>query len=346
MHRTVLDTVIFAIPEAASDGVAVEGFIERLLTWHETLDGAGWTRVVRSTSAHEALASISSYPDWQDVDQLLRRFNLRQYQAKDVMTVVRNLLEKTHPLECDLGIEDWLADPIVLVPDNQCHSWRQEIKVEHHRLAVLSCWPSDCSFTETIMLSCLPQGIMQLPVSVNTTIEACAPEPTAPPLPFTVNGIVQICSEAASFLMSVNVVQLWGSVPAAEDRMQLIKVAVYQRLRASGASHDDSWHRCCAASWSFHRRFFEAAQRYGFLHVESLIRALIGAFVATITGDELAKVHALRTGDGPQEPQRTRADGAAWRRDITYEFHLHYWKMRTSVEFACVGPHGSMEIPE
>jgi hypothetical protein len=64
-------------------------------------------------------------------------------------------------------------------------------------------------------------------------------------------------------------------------------------------------------------------------------------------------VHQLRTGKGGNDPQRTRPrDGAtAWRcalkTDSPSAPRLHYWSLPTgAVEFAKVGSHDDMDIPE
>ena len=63
----------------------------------------------------------------------------------------------------------------------------------------------------------------------------------------------------------------------------------------------------------------------------------------------LAATHALREGQGGGSPQRRRStDGAtAWRRDVDYEYHLHYWECPGGiVELASMGPHNDFSIPE
>ena len=46
-----------------------------------------------------------------------------------------------------------------------------------------------------------------------------------------------------------------------------------------------------------------------------------------IDRQKMSAVHALRTGEGGDNPQRLRErDSAkAWRRDVDHEYHLHYW---------------------
>jgi hypothetical protein len=61
----------------------------------------------------------------------------------------------------------------------------------------------------------------------------------------------------------------------------------------------------------------------------------------------MAAVHGLRTGMGGDDPQRTRGKDKAQRRDIDYEFHLHYWECANgTIELASVVHHNDFSIPE
>jgi hypothetical protein len=61
--------------------------------------------------------------------------------------------------------------------------------------------------------------------------------------------------------------------------------------------------------------------------------------------------HVIRTSNAPDAPAGKRAvDGAtAWRcalEEGSRAARLHWWAAGTTVEFAAVGPHDLMEIPE
>jgi hypothetical protein len=79
------------------------------------------------------------------------------------------------------------------------------------------------------------------------------------------------------------------------------------------------------------------------------MRALFRSIAETVDRLKLAATHALREGQSGGAPQRHRStDGAtAWRRDIDYEYHLHYWECSDgTVELASMGPHNDFSIPE
>jgi hypothetical protein len=68
--------------------------------------------------------------------------------------------------------------------------------------------------------------------------------------------------------------------------------------------------------------------------------------VDTVEDLRLAATHALRTGAGANTGQRSRGPDLAWRRDVTYDHHLHYWQRGDdgSKELSCVVTHNCFDI--
>lgn len=85
------------------------------------------------------------------------------------------------------------------------------------------------------------------------------------------------------------------------------------------------------------------------LHVQnnpSVFRALVLACVNVICDVALDKTHPLRNGAGGNNPQIVAHGASAWRRDINYEFHLHYWTKGRCCEFASCVVHEDFTIPK
>ena len=60
-----------------------------------------------------------------------------------------------------------------------------------------------------------------------------------------------------------------------------------------------------------------------------------------------AATHALRSGAGGGNRQRMRGKDSAWRRDVDYEYHLHYWECEAgNVELANLVVHNEFSISE
>lgn len=100
----------------------------------------------------------------------------------------------------------------------------------------------------------------------------------------------------------------------------------------------------CELNISFGSKFFDSAKPLGFLHDLSKMNKLLKVICDLIIGRNLSHSHWLRTGAGPNDPQRSKADWKAWRHDIDYEFHLHYWKNGNSIQFSNVVVHNDFCI--
>lgn len=92
------------------------------------------------------------------------------------------------------------------------------------------------------------------------------------------------------------------------------------------------------------KNFIYSAAGLGFMHDANKIERILKACVDAILDRNLRKSHWLRNGEGPNEPQVKREDWLAWRRDIDYEFHLHYWKLGEQIELADVVVHNCFSI--
>src|SRR5258708_1185251 len=122
-------------------------------------------------------------------------------------------------------------------------------------------------------------------------------------------------------------------------------MAVYKSRLDRGL--DPDWDD--APAIRFGSRFVENAEQVCQANPDDLVPKLLRSIVETVEKLKMPAVHALRENPGGGAPQRERsADGAtAWRRDIDYEHHLHYWQCPDGVpELASMGPHNDFSIPE
>lgn len=98
--------------------------------------------------------------------------------------------------------------------------------------------------------------------------------------------------------------------------------------------------------WKLGREFTRTIGDCGIAVNSARAEALLRACSRLIRGDALRVTHALRKSSSGGAPQITRSsDGAAaWRADIDYEYHLHYWLVGGQAEFANVVVHNDFTI--
>lgn len=75
------------------------------------------------------------------------------------------------------------------------------------------------------------------------------------------------------------------------------------------------------------------------------IRSTIQSVTDAVTEQNMAKVHAIRTGKNGNDPQLKINDYGAQRRDITTSIKLAYWKKGREIKFANMREHDFFEPP-
>jgi hypothetical protein len=161
--------------------------------------------------------------------------------------------------------------------------------------------------------------------------------------PHDVTSTIVICASFADFLRSLDPAEVWRRGFSGARIELAIRLAVFSHL--AGGGHPVSWGNLPA--FSLGREFLKSVAACGFDGDLRRIRRLLRACRETILREALAGTHHLRIGSGAAQPQRRRGDDAAWRRDIDYEYHLHYWECTSGPpELACVVAHGDFNIPD
>lgn len=116
-------------------------------------------------------------------------------------------------------------------------------------------------------------------------------------------------------------------------------------IRAA-SDHLQSWEtfELVRGKLSLGPEFISSANSCGFMHDRPKIDKLLRVCADLALGRDAGSGHALRTGQGANDPQMTRGKWHAWRHDIDYEFHLHYWKLGSRIELANVVVHNDFGI--
>jgi hypothetical protein len=102
-------------------------------------------------------------------------------------------------------------------------------------------------------------------------------------------------------------------------------------------------------SYFFGSKFLDTVEKLGFKTEYNKVKKLLRSCSETILEENPSATHWLRIKKGANSAQKKRKkdQASAWRRDIDYEYHLHYWKTTENrIEFASVVTHNDMTIPE
>jgi hypothetical protein len=161
-------------------------------------------------------------------------------------------------------------------------------------------------------------------------------------LPQTVSSSMTLCENPHGLCLCADPVTVWANSKCDADYYKALSLYLYQRIHVSGLSISQKKN----LHWAFEPNFMKTAKALGFFQEERKIKMLLRACAETILGDTTRDVHQLRRGKGGNDPQKKQESDGANRRDIDYEYHMHYWKTTKGPVFMSVVVHNDMKITQ
>ena len=324
-------------------------YVERLLDWSKLLDEP-WIAICMSERSSEILTEDGLYPLRDHLRELFSEHGIVEYDANTVAVVIDRLLVRTPSFETYFRVCDVLMEGCTVTPDILQLSSGRHLQSDLARclilLAFLRAHCSDGVLNLALGLRASPSRKVRVRALVHDIEHQRGdfgwPIP-APPEYF--EGTVLTCDDFGGVLDCIDEGAVLSSAIDDAGIEIAIRIALFKSRVARVAEPDwDDVNGWCVGS-----QLGQRVRNCCLAAPGSFAASALRAFADTLEGQNLAAVHHLRTGPGGGNPQRRRAlDGAkAWRRDIDYEYHLHYWELAEGfIEFASVGPHNDFSIPD
>jgi hypothetical protein len=333
------------IGTASDDDLSIEleRYINDLIFVKENLDSNIY-RFFSSTELPEALFSTGLYPLLNDIKYMLELTGLQEiYQPKDVNRVFDLLFRKMPFLPLPL-VGDAKFEKLTVVPrlnhfDNDELRERQLLELGKAAASKRSGWlraEDLVVFADFVnddgedgraadVRGILREGKFE---------EGSAFEDVA--LPIVFSEVFPSVRRLAAFSQELDLGIEASRCRTAEQLSAVLGMAVAQKASKSGLA---------SREWLLGPHFFESMADLHLPNDATAIRCLVDAIVDTILRTNLAQTHHLRKNAGGNSPPQTDGDAVAWRRDVGYEFHLHYWEIGGRCEIASVVVHENMSIP-
>ncbi len=337
MPRAYLDAILFACPEHSAETSAFENYLLRLIDL-ERLHQSRCLELLLSERTPELLASTQSYPFWDSLPGAVFP------QRGDVLRIIDAFLNKGTKIEDFLRINDVLLDHASCSPATHLAGRDSRFVEHHHQLLALMCLDKVLNALPECGPIILTSGLKHGSASLQTTGTVVMVEsfqggvPLA--VPYLYREVFKACDCSRSAFSALEPVEIWMHEEKYENAIRISVVRSEQRLGRD--TPDDS------PPFKLGTEFARSIRESGTDQTPARVRALLRACVETILGENMGATHALREGPEPARPPIVRArDGArAMRRDVDYEFHLHYWVTETGPEFSRVVTHNDFRIAE
>lgn len=333
MTNGFFDTFILACPSENADQVEFDRYLSGLVRWRDFV-ATDVMQVFVAANAPLVLGTAGGFPLWDVVASRIRRFGL-DYQPSDVFSVLQRFLDRLPRIEDELSLDEILINAIEC--DAPGYEARPQPFVEDFtRLSALVCIFADSKGESLEDQAILTRDLSACPADFNfkaDLIDIDADHTISGNLPRTIGGSLTAFSCTKNCEASVDSDVVW--------RKSLYRPALdlcIKNLRASSGA-------TMSRAWWFGRRFVETVEGLG-LRDSVRGRLLMRACAETVLELNMTATHAIRSGQGGNNPQLRRGKDAAWRRDIDNEYHLHYWSTEHGIEFAAAVVHNDFAIPE
>ncbi len=344
-----IDAGVLAAPTEVSNREEVYTYVDTLLDWRRLLDEP-WISVYLSERASELLVEEGLYPLREALKALFQSNGIVEFDVNTVALVAERLLRLTPSFEAYFRIRDILFEQLETEPTLLSLTVGQNMAADLGRcvvlLAVLRQHCRHAVGNHSLIVKNSPESGRILVRAIIHDIEHEREDiEGVPSFPDVFNGEVLACGDFRGLLSSIDEAAAWRSASDNIGKQVAVHIAVYKSRLVRGL--DPEWDDIPAIR--FGDNFVHIAERVCQTNPDDLVPKLLRSIVETVEKLNLPAVHALRENQSGGAPQRERvADRAkAWRRDIDYEYHLHYWQCPDGVpEMASMGPHNDFSIPE
>ena len=349
MPTASIDAGVLAIPVEEDGAERIHDYVDTLLDWRRLLDEP-WISIHLSERASELLVEEGLFPLRVALRKAFQKNSIVQYDVNTVAQVAERLLRLTPSFEAFFRVRDVLFEQLETMPSLLSLAIGQNMAEDLGRCVVLmAILRRHCGGVadnqRLIVRGSAEFGEIYVRTIIHDIEHARDDMELVPTAPEIFEGTVLVCHDFRGFLRSIDEVATWRSAIGHTGRELAVRIALYKsRLERNLQPEwgDDVRIR-------FGRDFIQIADGVCRSNPDALVRALFRSIAETADRLNLAATHVLREDPSGGAPQRHRSmDGAtAWRRDIDYEYHLHYWECTDGmVELASMGPHNDFSIPE
>jgi hypothetical protein len=345
VSSVTIDAGVLAAPPEYGSADDVHRYIETLLDWRKLLDEP-WVAIYMSEEASEALFADGLYPSRDNLKELFAANGIVEYTVKDVAIVVETLLRLTPSFETYFRIRDVLAERLSTDPDILRLSAGSNLQSDLARclvlIAILRQHCRESIRDHSLILRHAPRQVVNVRAIIHVIDHDRDDLSALPTHPEMFEGNVLICDDFRGLIECLDESSILASSTDNVGLETAIRIALYKSRLERGEDPDWDDLRGLRIGGSF----FETVKMLCRDQASSFRAKVLRAIIETLDGENMAAVHVLRTGSGGGDPQRMRGADGAMRRDIDYEFHLHYWQCDDgTVELASVVTHNDFTIP-
>lgn len=324
-----------------SKKLTVERFLTSLVNANEYI-GSAVVRLMVAENTEQLLAVSGCYPDYQALDSAISANGLNDYfEIRDIRRWLNSLLVKPQRLEHVTNIVYALAENKIIENPAQELGAPDVTDLENDNIVKFAVGGAlgrldskHLIFVGGSLIKENENHESKLTVSVSGNIldVECANGSNVDACPFDIKSVFPYSCFVDEAVREIDFFSC-GSYFSKENAANFINLAI-------GGLDEKPYF-----TWSINDGFCDSVIKLAIHNSRSDFESLLRACAYTVTNSMTDKTHHLRTGQGGGDPQRECNGWKAWRRDITHEYHLHYWVSGRHVKFASCVVHNVFSIP-
>lgn len=337
MTNIYIDPVLLACPEENADEQTMTEYVAALTEWKD-LNDSGWITAYIIRDTHKLLAEADKYPAYPHIAKLLAKHNIDYVQASDIDKLVTRFLEKFTTVEDALFLDDYLHDdPKISIDLEDREQIFKEGLLSLCSMIGLNCFirKLDCGIQLLYIKNYKGESIQFSSALVIAEFN----NGTSIDCPIAIDNKYTTCHNFVHLCESIDPVDIWIKSETIDGYLNATKLSIAKLAYQAGLSS-----LLNRMTISFGTDFIPSLDALHFLKNTPRMTITLKAISQVILGLGLESTHALRNGAGAENPQATSGNYKAWRKDIDYEFHLHYWKYQDRIVLSNVVTHKDFDI--
>ncbi len=341
-----IDAGVLAVPGLNGAAEDAHRYIEALLDWAKLLDEP-WVAYCENNRRSWSRRGYKPSAKRTSDD---RSLGIQEYDVNTVAIVIDRLLVHTPSFETYFRIRDALTEDVSTTPDILQLCTGNGLQTDLARclvlIAILRKHCGEDILENALILRKSPSRRVHVRALVHEIeherdgLDGMLPKP-----PEYFEGEVLACDNFRGLLACVDESSVLHSATDDGGVEIAIRIGLYKSRLA----------RFMEPDWDDMKRMHIGPQFVLAMHQccidapASFPANALRAISEAIDKQNMRRAHALRTGSGGNDPQiiRRRDNAKGWRRDVDWEYHLHYWESEDgTIELASIGVHGDLTIPE
>ncbi|QQU04754.1 hypothetical protein [Myroides odoratus] len=329
-----IDPYIFTIDKETLTKSQLEEFIENIIDWKKLID-LNWGNVYRLKETFDILFKYNLFPLVDNLKEVIDKYNIDYIQPEEIDKILNSLLNKLPTVEDSFDLSDILIDEDNLSLESNRNDEFLDILKKLTVIIKINCLSRNERDDANIIIS---KEIKEEELKFNAIVSLVYPEKEIE-LPKSIDIAFNQYENYRLFCANIDPCIVW--INSKGDLCQ--KIALYIKIYQLD-KESEFFYLEIEPNFILHDNFYKTMKNLGFDIELPKINTLLRSISEEILNRNMQNTHDLRESKGGGSKQIKVNQYSAWRRDIDYDYHLHYWRNGNELIFTDVVKHNNFKI--